>query len=198
MASGRDQELFQTDINALEALTVKWQFPFKTKKCKLMYLGNANQTFRYHITKEELVTVKTEKDLAIFIDNPLKFHEQTAAAVRLANRIFGLIKCIIITLDAHTLPVLFKTMVTPHLEYLNTVWGPTSRADQDAIDQVQRRATKLIHSVCHLIYQDSLRSLKLPSMYYRRLRDDVITVCLPDLARASEGGDRRPTGVRSL
>ena len=67
-------------------------------------------------------------------------------------------------------------MVRPHLEYSNSVWGPTSRADQDAIERVQRRATKLVHSVRHLSYQDRLRSLKLPSMFYRRLRGDVITV----------------------
>ena len=44
------------------------------------------------------------------------------------------------------------------------------------MERVQRRATKLVQSVRHLNYQDRLRSLKLPSMYYRRLRGDVITV----------------------
>ena len=176
VAGSKDQELLQSDINALEAWTVTWQLPFNTKKCKLMHLGNSNQSFRYHMAEEELVTVKTEKDLGIFIDNTLKFHEQTAAAVGRANKILGLIKRSFVALDSHTLPVLFKTMVRPHLEYSNSVWGPTSRADQDAIERVQRRATKLVHSVRHLSYQDRLRSLKLPSMFYRRLRGDVITV----------------------
>ncbi|XP_043198337.1 uncharacterized protein LOC122368462 [Amphibalanus amphitrite] len=69
-------------------------------------------------------------------------------------------------------------MVRPHLEYANSVWGPTSRGDQDAVERVQRRATRFVHSVRHLEYQDRLRELKLPSMYYRRLRGDVITVYL--------------------
>ena len=87
MASGKDQELLQSDIIALEAWTVKWQLPFNARKRRLMHLGNTNQTFRYHMAKEELVAVKTDKDLGIFIDNTLKFHEQTAAAVGCANRV---------------------------------------------------------------------------------------------------------------
>ena len=46
--------------------------------------------------------------------------------------------------------------------------------DQDAIERVQRRATKSVSSLRHLSYQGRLRALKLPSMYYRRIRGDMI------------------------
>ena len=52
VASDKDQELLQSDINALEACTVKWQLPFNARKCKLMHQGYTNQTFRYHMAEE--------------------------------------------------------------------------------------------------------------------------------------------------
>ena len=39
----------------------------------------------------ELAAVRKERDLGVLIDDTLKFHEQTAAAVSRANRILGLI-----------------------------------------------------------------------------------------------------------
>ena len=170
IASDPDREILQADIKALETWATIWQLPFNRKKCKLMHLGSTNQGLGYQMAEVELGAVKKEKDLGVFIDDTLKFHEQTAAAAGRANRILGLIKRTFVALDATTLPLLFKAMVRPHLEYANSVWGPTSRADQDAVERVQRRATKLVRSLRHLSYQDRLKSLKLPSIYYRRQR----------------------------
>ena len=72
--------------------------------------------------------------------------------------------------------MLYKTLVRPHLEYGNLVWGPFNRADEKLTERVQRRATKLIKSIRHLPYEDRLRHLKLPSLYYRRRRGDMIAV----------------------
>ena len=47
-------------------------------------------------------------------------------------------------------------------------------ADQQAIEGVQRRATKLISSISHCPYPERLRILNLPSLNYRRLRGDMI------------------------
>ena len=44
------------------------------------------------------------------------------------------------------------------------------------IENVQRRATKLIKSIANLPYEERLQSLKLPSLKYRRIRGDLITV----------------------
>ena len=44
------------------------------------------------------------------------------------------------------------------------------------IEKVQRRATKLIPSISQLPYQQRLRELKLPSLYHRRRRGDMIQV----------------------
>ena len=44
----------------------------------------------------------------------------------------------------------------------------------DMIENIQRRATKLIPGLSDLSYEDRLRRLKLPSLAYRRSRGDMI------------------------
>jgi len=79
-------------------------------------------------------------------------------------------------LDRFTVPLLYKTLVRPHLEYANSVWGPYNRADQQLVERVQRRATKLVPDLRSVTYQDRLRALDMPSLYHRRRRGDMITV----------------------
>ena len=66
---------------------------------------------------KELDQVKEEKDLGVLIDNELKFHKQTTAAIKRANSVLGLTKNSFTLLDVSTLPLLYKLLVCLHLEY---------------------------------------------------------------------------------
>ena len=60
-------------------------------------------------------------------------------------------------------------IVRPTLEYANAAWTHILRRDQILLENVQRRATKLIPEL-----RDRQRTLKLPSLNYRRARGDMI------------------------
>ena len=65
-------------------------------------------------------------------------------------------------------------MVKPHLEYGNVIWGPHYKGDQVMVEEVQKRATKLILCIEHLPYDQRLKLLKLPSLMSRRRRGDML------------------------
>ena len=54
------------------------------------------------------------------------------------------------------------------------MWGPFSRADQQLVERVQRRATKMVPELRHLSYAEWLQELKLPSVYHCQRRGDMI------------------------
>ena len=90
-----------------------------------MHIGRDKDHHSYQIDQHMLENVNEKKDLDVIIDNQLKFHMHTSAAVKKANTILGLIKRSFDASDEDTLPLLFTSMVVrPHLEYGNIIWGP--------------------------------------------------------------------------
>ena len=70
--------------------------------------------------------------------------------------------------------LLYKSLIRRQLEYAQTVWSPYKKKLIDAIEKVQRRATKVLPGMKNLPYEERLRKLNLPSMVYRRSRGDMI------------------------
>jgi len=57
------------------------------------------------------------------------------------------------------LPV-YKALVRPHVEYANSVWSPYKKGDIEAIEKIQKRATKLVILLRKLPYKERLQHLK--------------------------------------
>ena len=171
-----DSLLLQRDLDALVHWSDTWQLPFNEAKCKFLHFGRTSQQSAYTMRGSLLEQVQTERDLGVHMDVELKFRKHAATAVSKASQVLAVIRRSFMVLDRTTLPLLYKTLVRPHLEYCNVVWGPFNRADQKLVERVQRRATKLVEDVRSLPYPERLRALGLPSLYYRRQRGDMIMV----------------------
>ena len=174
MNSEEDCIALQNDLDIMTEWSRKWQLPFNEGKCKRMHFGKGNLKKKYKMNEHVLEEVHHEKDLGVIIDTSLKFHKHTAAAIKRANSVLGIIKKSFIALDARTLTLLYKSMVRPHLEYGNVIWGPYYKGDKQLIEKVQKRATKIIPGIRHLPYVQRLKKLKLPSLVYRRRRGDML------------------------
>jgi len=46
----------------------------------------------------------------------------------------------------------------------------------EQLERVQRRATKLVTAFSNMSYENRLKAMKLPSLMYRRYREDTIEV----------------------
>ena len=171
-----DSFAMQVDLDAALQWADEWQLTFNANKCKVLHIGRLNRHHVYTMKGTELEETAVERDLGIHMDAELKFRQQAAAAVSKASQVMAVIRRSFQLLDRTTLPMLFKTLVRPHLEYGNIVWGPFNRTDQKRIERVQRRATKLVPELRNLPYQRRLQELHLPSLYYRRRRGDMIAV----------------------
>lgn len=124
----------------------------------------------------ELSSDQSEKDLGITFDVTLNFESHISNITAKANSRVGLIRRSFTTLNKHNFPILYKSLVRPLLEYCTPVWSPYLKKNISEIEKVQRRATKLVQGLKDLSYESRLRILGIPTLSYRRKRNDIIQV----------------------
>ena len=94
--------------------------------------------------------------------------------VNKATRMIGLVYRSFTYIDIKMFLMLYKTLIRPILEFGNTIWHPLFKKQSITVENVQRRATRMLPDFEFLSYEERLRKLSLPSLKYRRLRGDLI------------------------
>lgn len=158
----------QGNIKRAEEWASTWEMFFNEKKCKQLHIGTKDMGITYKMYKNNSETVvekaDTEKDLGVVFDSKLLFREHIASKIKIANRNLGLIFRSFTYMDKEMFLQLYKSIVRPHLEYASSVWSPHVKKDKIALENVQRRATRLVKSLFGQTYSQRLRALGLPSL----------------------------------
>ena len=134
-----------------------------------------NNTWDYHFGENhKLEHSIAEKDIGVIIDASLTFDQHICEKIKKGNSLLGQICRTFIFKDKTMMLSLYKSLIRPQLEYGNQVWAPYLIRHICALENVQRRMTKVIPGFKDLSYEDRLRGLNLPTLAYRRLRGDMI------------------------
>ncbi len=174
--SDDDANALQRDLDNLCEWTDKWQMRFNTEKCKVINVGRTNDNNNYKLVNDTISHSSCERDLGVMVTKDLKPRQQCIKVRNKANRILGFISRSVSNRTDKVILQLYLALVRPHLDYAVQFWCPAYKMDIHSLESVQRRMTKMIHSIRNLPYEERLKRLNLHSLERRRVRGDLIEV----------------------
>jgi len=154
-----------------------WQLTIANSKCvahRITTVNNSSDVCYYAIDDFNLEWSNCTRDLGVYIDSDLKFVQHISKITHIAHSRSCLILKCFFTRNPVVLVKAFCTYVRPVLEYCTPVWSPHLTGLIDKLEKVQRRFTKKLYGMSNLSYNERLVSLKLDSLYNRRVKQDLI------------------------
>ena len=164
----------QESLNKLHKWAEIWGMVFNVDKCKVMHIGKNNSKHNYTMNGQILQKTSEEKDVGILISDTMKPSQQCSAAANKANQVLGQICRAFHFRDRNIFLKLYKQYVRVHMEFAVSSWRPWTQQDKDKLENVQRKAVRIISGLHGSTYEEKLEELGLQSLEARRERSDMI------------------------
>ena len=174
--SPEDRVRLQAALDELTGWADKWGMAFNVQKCKVMHVGRANPGHMYTMCNKQLETTEEERDIGVIMSNKLKPGPQCAKAARTAQAVLGQIGRAFHFRDRHVFVRLYKQYVRPQLEFAGQAWSPWTAADKAALENVQKRAVRMVSGLKSADYEERLKELGMTTLEERRHQADMLYV----------------------
>ena len=168
----------QHDINSIATWANDSGMTFNIDKCFYATFGTYadSDTRSYKINDDAILTSSCFGDLGVTVSTPLSFNKHIDHVVAKCFSRLSLINKVFRIRSKHSLLRLYKCMVRPLLDYASITWNPYTVGNILRVERVQKRACRLIPSMCHLHYREQLAELGMLSLRARRIRYQLITI----------------------
>jgi len=133
----------QRDLDRLESWAERNLMRFNKGKCR--------------VGADLLESSSVERDLGVLVDDRLTMSQKCALTAKKANGILGCIKRSVASRSREVLLPIYSALVSPHLEYSDQFWAPQFKKEEELLERVQRRATRMVRGLEHLSYEERLR-----------------------------------------
>ena len=142
--------VLNSELNHVSKWLQKNFLTLNVKKTKTMLfatkrkLATSNESLKVYIKKDPIENVDSFKYLGIWLDPSLTWTTNIDKLVSKVNKRIGLLRRIRNVLPQHTLNLLFKSLIIPHFDYCNVVWGNACKTNLARLDKLQNAAGKVI------------------------------------------------------
>lgn len=165
----------QEDLNEIVKWSQDWMLPINASKCVVLHMGKNNPKTPYHMCGLQLRIVQSHVDLGVVITEDLSWSSHISYVCKKANSTMYLLRKAFREVSFDAFIKLYKCYVRPILEFAGPVWCAELVRDKNALESVQRRATRLpFRGSDRPPYEQRMTMAHLKSFESRKLRGDLI------------------------